>query len=57
MRVQKGWFSVPRRWDEARNGVAERRQNYVSNYIVSEGNKLRKHPLISAEFIFDAEMP
>ena len=24
-------FSVPRRWDEARNGVAERRENYVSN--------------------------
>ncbi|MDQ0172140.1 hypothetical protein J2T19_003602 [Paenibacillus tundrae] len=35
--------------DEDRNGVAERRQNYVSNYIVSEGNKLRKHPLILAE--------
>ncbi|MDR6723331.1 hypothetical protein J2W91_001783 [Paenibacillus amylolyticus] len=31
VRVQKGRFSVPRRWDEARNGVAERRQDYVSN--------------------------
>ncbi len=44
MRVQKDRFSVPRRWDEARNGVAERRENYVSNYNVSEGNIPRKPP-------------
>ncbi|MDQ0173476.1 hypothetical protein J2T19_004969 [Paenibacillus tundrae] len=31
VRVQKGRFSVPRRWDEDRNGVAERRLSYVSN--------------------------
>ncbi|WP_310141648.1 hypothetical protein [Paenibacillus amylolyticus] len=48
MNVQKGRFSVPRRWDEARNGVAERRLREQPH--VSEGNKLRKHPLISAEF-------
>jgi hypothetical protein len=44
MPVQKDRFSVPRRWDEARNGVAERREDYVSNYNVSKGNILRKPP-------------